>query len=377
MPSNRKIITLIILLILVGIGVYVIYFKDEQNPIMQNQDNFNQTMEATKLYTDAQQSNSAGNPSDAEKQFREVIKNSKSIEEIAKAKLQLASILSETAENSENDTEVTNLLKEVAFDTEVPLYVRALAYNSIATYIEGFTPSVYQLYFPEKVFKDFLPETGSDVYKMAYAYKKTLELSLSLYPTSFAYYSLAGNYTSSLSSFSNNTRLDKVGQESPEAIAQLMQDYISKGDALEDEKLQSPHVNARKYHIRAMALNVSGRQLKHSFDERESGFKKVLAYGQPYVDAGNKRVEAIILQSRFFFAVLMLQDSVTARSEDIQNILRPYGSLVTSDDYVYQKIKGFFTEKYTSSSGNAVKEHASKLADISPEFKSFLSQIGY
>ena len=261
-------------------------------------------------------------------------------------------------------------LKEVVNNYSIPAVWRATALYNLAGAVDTQgTVVFYKLYFNEAPYASFLPTEGSDVSRVRAAYLKLLLLSDEIYPTSFAEYSIAGNYYAIEVAAGRN-----VGTTT-ESAAQLMQKYVELGDSRNDQDKYVPSALVIGYLYRASAINTSARILNTgSLAERDAAFQKVLTvatqYHQDGMDTKNIALGALV-RARFFYASF-LATNFSDRDADIRALLKPFAMLDTNQPAWYLVA---FTRIPTMKETDFYRDQSKKLIKISPEYKDFLQKL--
>lgn len=257
----------------------------------------------------------------------------------------------------------TQLFKEVINDLKVPPRARALAYNDIADYTLGNGVSFFKLYFPEAPFNSFVPSLEKDSNNAVSSsirdvYFKILELSMQVYPTSYAEYAIAGNYYAPL--LVNNVSIGTTTEET----AQILQTYVQKGDERNDAYLYVHSLLLRGYLYRALAITASGRVLETPIAEREAAWKFIFDKASTFTDvANNQSVYQVLMKARFYYANFLMRDIGASRDADIREILKPFGEASSTSA--------------TLSRDAYVRAQTMKLAKLSPEFSAYLTRVGF
>src|SRR6185436_20414817 len=97
-------------------------------------------------------------------------------------------------------------------------------------------------------FSTFAPTKGSDALKVSTAYLKLLEMANQIQPTSYAYYAIAGSYyTPAISTIATASDRDRLQGTTTEAAAHVIEQYVEKGDAIQDDAASLPSANVAKY----------------------------------------------------------------------------------------------------------------------------------
>lgn len=262
------------------------------------------------------------------------------------------------------------MLQQIINDYSITPWVRALAYNNLATLFVTYTLPHYEKYFTNPPLSAYAPvSTISDDDRARAAYLKVLQLSDEISPNSSAEYSIAGNY------YTNLVVNNEIAKDDLENTAKLMQTYVTEGDNRNDKVIYSPSTILFGQMYRAFALAVSGRILNTpTLEEREAAFKLVFTTADTYKNAGQDIttpfIENALLKTRFFYADFLLKDFNGTRNVDIQTLLRPYG-VVNSTSSATGVLPTLQHGK------NAyLNAEAKKMAEISPEFKKFLTIAG-
>ncbi|OGM93831.1 hypothetical protein A2935_04105 [Candidatus Wolfebacteria bacterium RIFCSPLOWO2_01_FULL_47_17b] len=339
----------------------------------QNQDN-NTMAVYNEKYQGAQAFQNSGDYSGALDAFNALLKSVPDKASEGKVKIFIAANLFARNQGDDQAKSIA-MYKEVWNDPLVPAYVRAKVLTDLAgVVIRSKDESFYTSHFNEPPFSDFLPASGTSSSKMSIVYLKILELSDETFPNSYAEYLIAGNYYAPLSA--NDI---PVGTATPEQVAKIMQDYVKKADILAptDESTYKPEIIVQRYLYRSIALNGSNRILKNiSLAEREDALKLALSKGAPYENGNDYATKAVIMDVRFFYAQFLNRNIGKERYSDIVTLLKPFGGAVSGSDPSFKATRARFMDLVTRSDTDFKKVNALALAQISPEFKDFLTSLG-
>jgi len=265
-----------------------------------------------------------------------------------------------------------SLFKQIINNFAAAPVTRAISLNNIAKIVLAQNSTFYKDNFTDAPLSTYLPASGSDSDKVEAAYLKILQLSDETYPNSQAEYSIAGNYYAPL--IQNN----EVAATNLQTTATLMQKYVTEGDSRNDQQLYSPGGLVFNQLYRADALSVSGAILDTpSVQVREDAFKTGLALSDGYEKTQYSESPTVIggdLKIRFDYSNFLMQNFTSTRDADIQTLLIPFGSIASSSAAI--TFLGSLGTLTTNPSGAYVNMVAYKLADISSDFKTFLSTIG-
>ncbi len=316
----------------------------------------------------------AGDNATAISTLRSLIAKAPTKEE--RARLQHLLILGLFNIDNEADTsEAVSLSYTLINDYSVPAWIRALTLNHLALFMHGGGVNFYKKYFTQPPLDAFINTSGNDSTRAWTAYYKILALSDETYPTSYAEYSIAGNYYAGLLLSSRITT-----DQTPEAIATLMQKYVAEGDTRNDAYFYSADTIIIDGLYRARAMALSSRILKNKTpSDIEPYFKAVQttidqfkAKGQ---DMNLPAVEAAVLRWRFAYADFLLTNFGNTRNSSIVTLLAPFGSADATSPEIIGRLESIALIPTLSANDPTVVK-AKNLAAISPEFKAFLVAEG-
>jgi hypothetical protein len=273
--------------------------------------------------------------------------------------------------NQDNDlTESISILKNVINDYSIAPWVRALALNNIATIVVTHNVTFYTHNFSDQSFASYLPNSGSDTERIRAVYYAILKSSDETYPTSFAEFSIAGNYLVPLIANSSLPASETA------KIAQDMQQYVIEGDSREDGVLYSTNTVLYGLLYRALAITSSGRILNNkTLEEREQAYRRVFDVAEYQAQTRSASTDSLLSKSALlwtgFWYANFLRLNYTDRLTDIRALLAPFAQDAASNPYIGSlgKLKNLPDTVY-------LKQQAVALGKISPEFKAFLSSTG-
>ncbi|OGC96519.1 hypothetical protein A2590_02350 [Candidatus Adlerbacteria bacterium RIFOXYD1_FULL_48_8] len=378
MRSSLKYIALVIIALLLAAGAtfyYVsIYFPGKEAQLtMTSIKNSKPAVDA--LYT--------GQYDIAETNLRALIEQAPTKSERARLQVLLMATLFDAGKDSAN-AEAASIAYNLVNDYSVPAWIRVTAYNTLARVVYAHINDVsfYKTYFNKPPFDVYLGTSGTNQARMWDAYFALFKASDEIYPTSMAEYSIAGYYFMLLVT---NSPI----QQTREEVAALMQKYVAEGDTRDDRVSQAPGVAISLYApytlilnqlIRAQATALSNKILKnHPAEESETAYikvKTVAEYVQSTgVDMNNPKIQAVLFTWRFAYADFLMTIFGSDRADDIKTVLAPFGTL-TSTSVINFLEKGGVGGIQNLPATNEIRIKALKLANVSPEFKAFLTRMG-
>lgn len=265
------------------------------------------------------------------------------------------------------------LLWELALDRELPPDLRANALGDLATIASLHTSAFYRTYYTVAPFNELVkPQAGPyDTYRAA------LNIFLyadDVYPSTYSKYSVAKMHTHLLSNgvFTSGSAEEKES-------ARSVQQYISEGDALyaQNPSAYAHGSTARMLLDRAQGLTLTGRILDNKTpEEREAIFKETLDRLLE-LDQGSKYVTDVVMETRFWYAGVIMSNFGEARAADIREILAPFkpGTLAATDFHITRTM--FVQWGSAAAYTNFGQSRAVALAEVSTEFRDFLVSVGW
>lgn len=366
---NRILLSVLLILLLgaAAISLYILYGSSPRS-------NTESLMIFQEKYNDAKALHNVDDYNSALDAFRKLAQEAPDKASEGKANIFVAANL--FARNQGDDRAGSiQLYMSILNDPAMPAYVRAKVLTELAGIAKVVDPSSYALYFNNTPFRDFLPVSGSNSARTNAAYLKLLELSDETHPNSYAEYLIAGNHYAPL--LVNN---NLIGDTTPEQAARMMQDYIQKADALapSDESSYRPRIQVERYFYRALALTASNRVLQNiPLANIENAYKLVLNKGEPYAGASDPGTMSMVMRGRFYYANFLMEFFGQERHADIVALLKPFAAASVGTDAAYTQTRTGFMRTFVNGTSNFLKERAAALAEISPEFKQFLTGIGF
>lgn len=296
-------------------------------------------------------------------------------DKISKARAQLFLAASLFRRNKDYDrARAIGYYNAIINDYSIPPDIRARTVSAAATFVAGANANFLKTYLSEPPLDRALGEVDKPHAPFRAAIK-LYEYSDELFPNFVAEYGIA-YYNSIL--LTNNELDEGVSQEE---AAKFIQKYLK--DA--DEKMAIVGVSeylssamAREYLQRAIAMELSSRILGNiSLSDRENAHQIALAKTATD-NANNVLMRAAEMSARFFYASFLEANfgKTGSRAKDIAELLRPFAPAAT-DTVLYASTRSQFLSLWHAPNENLRKGRAIKLAQISPEFKTFLLSLGW
>lgn len=291
----------------------------------------------------------------------------------AQAKHKLAiNLLNRGFDQSEMNDDVARgmeLLQTVAVDASLPGKVRALALSDLATTLNLHNAAFYTTYVTRTPFTTYLLDP-EDAFGVAKACAKMYEYANMLHPNAYSQYSIVKMYTTLLS---NNVF---IGDMTSTSTAELIQTNIESADRLRSLENFTPATEARMMLDRAMgfalAANILGNK---TAEEREEAFKEALTTAQQSSDT-NKYSKDVEMDARFWYSSFLANVYGSEREAQIRELTAPFKPGVTAAEDFLVTRRVFVTinvPPYT----NFRQKRALVIASFSPDFKDFLTSVGW
>lgn len=346
------IICCLITFLILGYYAYYLYKKN------MNLEYIKKAREVTQLFQSGQ--------TDIISDLQNLLKDPPNKSEEGRLKLLLAA--SFWGRGQEGDlVEAVKIYKKIIDDFTIPPLWRAQALNNVADMIRANELSFFQVYFPESFYKEVLPTEGLDRERVMGVYAGLLKKSDEIHPTSYAEYSLAGNYYTSLLA-SNRVPLSEIEQ-----VASLIYRYIQEGDGRGDATIYSPWVRLTGLYYRALGTTRSSMALNTviaSSTDIEAAYQQIFTTA----DLLNQKEPAgasygVLMRSRFFYANYLT--NLQGRDSDINKILEPFSQVEPS----HPRLR-FFSDMKNLPEGNFLRVATERLMQKSEAFKLFMEKAG-
>ena len=263
--------------------------------------------------------------------------------------------------------DAVRIYKEMIKDPDMPIHYKAAAMNEMAFLRDLSSDDGFFInnVLNEEPYLSFYKETGS----VHGAMIKIYELSDSMYPTALAKFQIGLMLANGM--VQGNPMVHGMTQEE---AAKKIQQLIKEADPLINAVPYEQAKLAHMYMCRAMALGLSQRVLKN-FDTPvvEEAYLKAISVADAGYDDFHSRGVALV--TRFYYAVFLHTRFGAAREKDIVSLLKNFERAETIPEY--KLFTEYLKEAKDRPADNFLKVKIFDLAKVSPEFRSYLLQIGW
>jgi hypothetical protein len=306
-----------------------------------------------------------GNYDEALQQYQSLLKAAPNKVEYGKLSVFVAASLV-NRDRGEDLAAGVKIYKTIVSDYSLQPIWRAIALTDIASLIRFRPVSFLQNNFPDTFYSSLLPENGTEQSRLDTVYYKLLMLSDETYPTSNAEYRLAFYYSEVLHTANFAT--------TPETIeaATLAQKYVAEGDSRQDLPFFPPVIILNNYLGRTFGFSGSSVILQNkTVEERDAAYQLLFSTADSLQQDSLAGPSAgVLLTARFYYANF-IRTYYPEQIEKIQNLLEPYGQLSSAPP-----TPSIFHNLPSHPDSSFVKSKSLLLAEISPKFKKFLTQLG-
>ncbi len=281
----------------------------------------------------------------------------------------LGTSLIKTGEFS-NMKEGVLILSDIINNVNLSAALRSAAATSLASQLIIFTPEQYATIVP--LIKNI--NSNEDFSSQDEAYRIILEKSISLYPNSYAMYSLAGGH------YYIRQVTSSIPLEEKLEIATKMQALIYQGDQLGvQNNFDSPEVKASGAYYKARALTASMRVLNNlESDVIKNAYQTAINYGEDKNYNDYLSVKYYAYLSRFYYSNFLLEFEKGDNIDLVEEIIRPVAELKGQTNNLADMVRAYFVEVSANPQVNFnPRVNALRVAKVSSEFKDFLASIAF
>ncbi len=246
---------------------------------------------------------------------------------------------------------------------------RSLVLVDLALLMSNLDRAFYEQHLANTPLAAYLPTTPGRFDALKAAIQMYMQAD-QMYPSSAAKLYIVNAYAALL----GNGALPE-GTE-PTVVAQLMQEYITQAEPLMSAVSYEPSHVARQRLARALGLETSNGVLKNiPFTQIDTAYKEAMALaGQQ--EEGNYQLRALLMQTRFFYATFLYNTYGTERKDDVTLLLKEYGRAV-AEPSMFALTRKRYENLATRPETDYIKVNSKKLITVSPEYKTFLQDIGW